>query len=72
MCDDFTENDIDKFVAEGGPLNRRDFGKLSAAVGFAALLPSVANAQVVTEVDLKCGINLARYIRFAPSISSYG
>ena len=52
MCDDFTENDIDKFVAEGGALNRRDFGKLSAAVGFAALLPSVANAQAVTEVDL--------------------
>ena len=52
MCDDFTENDIDKFVAEGGTLNRRDFGKLSAAVGFAALLPSVANAQAVSEVDL--------------------
>ena len=52
MCDDFTENDIDKFVAEGGALNRREFGKLSAAAGFAALLPSVANAQAVSELDV--------------------
>jgi len=53
MCDDFTENDIDKFVREGGKLNRRDFGKLSAAVSFAALLPSVVNAATVTESEVR-------------------
>lgn len=53
MCDDSTENDINKFVRDGGSLNRRDFGKLSAAVSFAALLPSVANAATVKESDVK-------------------
>jgi len=53
MCDDFTEKDIDKFEHEGGRLNRRNFGKLSAAMGFAALLPSVANAAAVREFDVK-------------------
>jgi len=53
MCDDSTENDINKFVREGGSLNRRDFGKFSAAVSFAALLPSVSNAATVKESDVK-------------------
>jgi len=53
MCDDFTENDIDEFVRDGGKLNRRTFAKVSAAVSFAALLPRVANAETVTESDVK-------------------
>ena len=53
MCDDFTENDIDNFVEKGGALNRRDFNKLTAAAGFAALLPSAVNAQTVTESDVE-------------------
>jgi len=52
MCDDFTENDISEFVRNGGRLNRRDFGKLSATVSFAALLPSIANAAAVTETEV--------------------
>jgi len=47
MCDDITESDIDKFQQQGGSLNRRDFGKLSAAAGFAS------NAEQVTESDVE-------------------
>jgi len=53
MCDEFTEYDIAEFKRKGGALNRRDFGKLSAAAGFAALLPSVANAISVTESEVQ-------------------
>ena len=53
MCDDSTENDIDDYVRKGGQLNRRDFGKLSAAAGFAALLPNIANAADVNESDVQ-------------------
>ncbi len=53
MCDDFTEKDIDKFEREGGTINRRNFGKLSAAMGFAALLPNVVNAAAVSESEVK-------------------
>lgn len=73
MCDDFTENDIDKFVQNGGQLNRRQFGKLTAAAGFAALLPSVANAKQVTESDVEIttpdGVTDAYYVR--PSSGKY-
>lgn len=53
MCDEYTEKDINDFKRNGGELNRRDFGKLSAAAGFAALLPSVANAVEVSESDIQ-------------------
>ena len=53
MCDDRTENDIDDYVENGGQLNRRDFGKLSAVAGFTALLPINANAAEVTESEVQ-------------------
>ena len=53
MCDESTEKDIDEFLLNGGELNRRDFGKLSVAAGFAALLPSIANAVEVSESDVQ-------------------
>ena len=53
MCDDSTENDIDEYVRKGGKLNRRDFGKLSAAASFAALLPNIASAESVSESDVQ-------------------
>ena len=53
MCDERTEQDIKKYVNRGGKLNRRDFSKLSAAVGLASFLPPVANAADVTESNVE-------------------
>jgi len=67
MCDDFTENDIDQYVKRGGALNRRQFGKLTAAASFAALLPSVANAKEVVESEVNIatpdGVTDAYFVR---------
>lgn len=53
MCDERTEKDIDNFLSRTSDLTRREFGKLSAAVGLAAVLPQVANAVSVTESDVE-------------------
>jgi len=67
MCDDFTENDVDQYVKRGGALNRRQFGKLTAAASFAALLPSVANAKEVVESEVNIetpdGVTDAYFVR---------
>jgi len=53
MCDEHTQKDVDAlFQSKGGDMTRRRFGKLSAAVGLAMILPPVANAQSVTESDV--------------------
>ena len=67
MCDDFTENDIDQHVKNGGKLNRRQFGKLGAVASFAALLPTIANAKSVSEsevtIETPDGVTDAYYVR---------
>lgn len=52
MCDQHTQEDVDEFLRRSG-MTRRRFGKLSAAVGMAMMLPPVANAQDVTETDVE-------------------
>ncbi|NQV69998.1 MAG: dienelactone hydrolase family protein [Pseudohongiella sp.] len=52
MCDLDTQKDADEFLRRKGDMTRRQFGKLSAAVGVAMVLPTVANAQAVTESDV--------------------
>ncbi len=52
MCDELTEKDIDRFTQGGGALNRRDFGKFTAALGMMAMLPGTANALEVTGADV--------------------
>ena len=53
MCDEDTQRDVDALLqSKGGDMTRRHFGKLSAAVGLAMMLPPVANAQSVTESDV--------------------
>lgn len=52
MCDQHTQEDVDEFLRRSG-MTRRQFGKLSAAVGMAMMLPPVANAQDVTETDVE-------------------
>ena len=49
MCDDLTELDNEKYTQQGGLLNRREFGKLTAMASMLALVPPVANALDVTE-----------------------
>ena len=53
MCDEYTESDIDRALASGNELSRREFGKLSAALGLGAVLPRVANALEVQGMDVE-------------------
>jgi len=53
MCDDRTIHEMNEHLEKsGGDLTRRDFGALSVGTGLSILLPSVANAQAVTESDV--------------------
>jgi len=52
MCDDLTQLDIERSAIDGGKINRRNFGKLSAAASLAAMLPSAANAVDVIESNV--------------------
>ncbi len=52
MCDQHTQEDVDEFLSRSG-MTRRQFGRLSAAVGMAMMLPPVANAQDVSETDVE-------------------
>ncbi|MBL4819441.1 MAG: dienelactone hydrolase family protein [Gammaproteobacteria bacterium] len=51
MCDEQTQKDVEEFLTRSG-VSRRKFGKISAAIGLAMMLPPVANAQSVTETDV--------------------
>ncbi|NKB38380.1 MAG: dienelactone hydrolase family protein [Gammaproteobacteria bacterium] len=53
MCDEQTEKDIDDLLDSESNLTRRDFGRLSAALGITAILPRVVNAMEVIEQDVK-------------------
>jgi carboxymethylenebutenolidase len=52
MCDQHTLEDDIEFMREKGLLSRRQFGKLSAGAAVMAVLPAVANAQDVMEMDV--------------------
>ena len=52
MCDDLTQLDIEKLTTDGGKVNRRNFGKISAVASFVAMLPPVANAVDVVESNV--------------------
>lgn len=47
MCDQHTEQDLQEHL-----LSRRKFGALTATLGMSVVLPSIANAQTVTESDV--------------------
>jgi len=51
MCDQDFEEDMKNYVTSSY-VTRRQFGALSVGAGMAMLLPSVANAQAVTESDV--------------------
>jgi carboxymethylenebutenolidase len=52
MCDEDTQQDVEKFLGKPKGLGRRDFNRMTATVGLAMMLPPVANAQSVTESDV--------------------
>ena len=53
MCDqDHYDDDLKEYVARGA-VTRREFGAMSLGAGMAFLLPRAANAQAVTESDVK-------------------
>ena len=52
MCDDRTTTDNIEYL-NAKKLTRRQFGAVSAGAGLSALLPRVANAQAVTELELE-------------------
>ena len=52
MCDKDTQAEVQEYFRRHPELTRRDFAKLTAAVGLSAILPQVANAQSVTETDV--------------------
>jgi len=52
MCDEDTVNDVDEFLRKQNKLSRRQFNALAASAAVSAVLPSVANAQSVTESDV--------------------
>ena len=67
MCDEHTQHDADELLRQSG-LTRRQFGKLSAAAGMAAMFPPVANAQAVTETDIEvttpAGVAACYFVHF--------
>jgi carboxymethylenebutenolidase len=52
MCDERTNEENNRFLARIGQLTRRQFGKLSAGAGLAMMLPRVANALDVMEMEV--------------------
>lgn len=52
MCDQHFEEDLKKYMRRG-KVTRRDFNSISAGAGLVAMLPSVVNAQSVTESDVE-------------------
>lgn len=53
MCDEKTARDVDEYLLKTRDLTRRQFSKLTAAMGIGMALPKVANAQSVTEHDVE-------------------
>ena len=53
MCNERTEIENNRYFATGGEINRRDFGKLSAAATLAAMFPTPASALEVVEAEVE-------------------
>lgn len=52
MCDEHTQDDANAYLRKTEGLTRRQFGALSAGVGLSVLLPQVAGAVDVMEMDV--------------------
>jgi carboxymethylenebutenolidase len=52
MCDNHTVEENEAYLALAAKMNRRQFAKLGAGAAMALMLPAVANAQDVMEMDV--------------------
>lgn len=52
MCDLDTQKDVEEYIKNNPDMSRRDFTKLAAGVGAGMMLPTVANAQSISERDI--------------------
>jgi carboxymethylenebutenolidase len=53
MCDYDTQKDADAYLEEHSDMSRRDFTKLATGASMAMMLPTVANAQSISERDVE-------------------
>ncbi|MCK0068154.1 dienelactone hydrolase family protein [Kordiimonas laminariae] len=53
MCDELTEKDAERFLANRDTINRRDFGKLGTAALLTAMVPKATFADAVTETTVQ-------------------
>ena len=53
MCDYDTQKDADAYLEAHPEMSRRDFTKLATGASMAMMLPSVANAQPISERDIE-------------------
>ena len=53
MCDYDTQKDADAYVEAHPEMSRRDFTKLATGASMAMMLPTVANAQSISERDVE-------------------
>lgn len=52
MCDLDTQKDVEEYLNDHPDMSRRDFTKLAAGVGAGMMLPTMANAQSISERDI--------------------
>ncbi|MDA0687725.1 MAG: dienelactone hydrolase family protein [Proteobacteria bacterium] len=52
MCDLDTQKDVEEYLSDHPEMSRRDFTKLAAGVGAGMMLPTMANAQSISERDI--------------------
>jgi carboxymethylenebutenolidase len=52
MCDLDTQKDVEEYLSDHPDMSRRDFTKLAAGVGAGMMLPTMANAQSISERDI--------------------
>jgi carboxymethylenebutenolidase len=53
MCDERTEKEIEEYLSTKSDLSRRQLGKAAAGVALTMMLPSVVNAQALTESSVE-------------------
>ena len=59
MCDENTERENERFRINGGALNRREFGRLTAASAFALAYPQLSSAEEIALLESEVSVPMA-------------